>query len=89
MQHNITKIQASGFNSAAFNEDKQFWIWGGTIRGKLGLNSTMRDQMEPQHVQFEVNSRRKENVTEEEEIYLEPFINEPETMKNIKAEYIS
>lgn len=41
--HNISKVQASGYNSAAFNSDKSFWLWGGTQRGKLGLATTMRD----------------------------------------------
>lgn len=48
--HNIAKVQASGSNSAAFNSEKSFWLWGGTQRGKLGLATTMRDQMEPLHV---------------------------------------
>jgi len=41
--HNITRIQASGYNSAAYNESNNFWLWGGTSRGKLGLLTTMRD----------------------------------------------
>ena len=49
-KHNISKIQASGFNSAAFNENHNFWLWGGTTRGKLGLLTTSQDQCEPIHV---------------------------------------
>lgn len=46
-EHKIARVSASGYNSAAFNEDDNMWIWGGTGRGKLGLNSTVRDQLDP------------------------------------------
>ncbi len=49
-EHEIKRIQASGFNSAAFNNENNFWLWGGTSRGKLGLLTTMRDQTYPIHV---------------------------------------
>ena len=35
----ISRISASGYNSAAYNEDDNFFVWGGTTRGKLGLPS--------------------------------------------------
>jgi len=32
----IQRVQASGYNSAAFNSDNQCWIWGDRKCGKLG-----------------------------------------------------
>ncbi len=46
--------------------------------------------MEPLHVQFSVHRRRKnDNITEDDEIYLEPFIDEAESKKVEGQEYIS
>lgn len=67
----IKKIQASGYNSVAYSKEGRIWLWGGTSRGKLGLNSTHRDQLEPINVEFEVLSKEKNDG---EEVTLEPFL---------------
>lgn len=68
----ISRISASGYNSAAFNCEDNFWLWGGSGRGKMGLTSISKDYSEPTFVQFEVV--RKYQDTPEEETFLEPFI---------------
>jgi alpha-tubulin suppressor-like RCC1 family protein len=45
--------------------------------------------MEPVHVQFSVNKRKRGDNTDDDEVYLEPFVEEREERKLDNQEYIS
>lgn len=84
----IARIQASGYNSAAYNKKDNFFLWGSTSRGKLGIPSITKDVLEPLHVQFELIKKNTKNTNNDDiggdghsiqdEAHLEPFIEQME-----------
>lgn len=70
------------------------WVWGGTSRCKLGLNNVVIDQMEPQFIEFEVQTKlttHPETGKSDTEVLCEAFIDpNPKHKKNPNCtEYIS
>jgi len=80
----IARIQASGMNSAAFNEFDNLWLWGGTRYGKLGCSRlTTKTQDVPIYTSFEV-VKDKDNIP----VSLRPYQDTKDTMRKNKTEYI-
>lgn len=62
------------------------WIWGGTSRGKLGINHLGKDQLDPLYIEYEVVINKNNDDTEN--IVLEPFFDENKKHRKFNTEYI-
>ena len=100
----IARVSASAFNSAAFNENDNVWIWGGNQDKKIGANKTQTTIDSPIPCEWRVMKRKTGGMdyTHMETTYekakeasklvrleLEAFTELNKNLKRSNAEYIS
>ena len=77
------KIVAKNSNSAAFNENKNMWVWGGAGNGKIGIPSADGEQNIPIFYEFEKQGYKDEQTT------LIPYLEEGRQLRKFKADYVN